>query len=102
MTESIDRGESPYLQIARHYREKIESGELQPGQLLPSVRAMADRTGADRDHGKRLSSTILSQAERVHPADATSPRRSPAPGRLGSEIFAWAADLASLKAINRL
>ena len=43
MTESIDRGESFYLQIARHYREKIERGELQPGQLLPSVRAMANR-----------------------------------------------------------
>ncbi len=43
MAESIERGESPYLQIARHYREQIERGELQPGQLLPSVRAMADR-----------------------------------------------------------
>lgn len=43
MVESIDRGESPYLQIARHYREQIERGELQPGQLLPSVRAMAER-----------------------------------------------------------
>lgn len=43
MTESINRGESPYLQIARHYREKIERGELLPGQLLPSVRSMADR-----------------------------------------------------------
>lgn len=43
MAESIDRGESPYLQIARHYREQIERGQLQPGQLLPSVRAMADR-----------------------------------------------------------
>lgn len=42
MPESIDRGESPYLQIARHYREQIERGELQPGQLLPSVRAMAE------------------------------------------------------------
>ncbi|MBV9011562.1 MAG: GntR family transcriptional regulator [Pseudonocardiales bacterium] len=43
MTESIDRGEAPYRQIARHYREQIERGELQPGQLLPSVRAMAER-----------------------------------------------------------
>lgn len=43
MAESIDRGESPYLQIARHYREQIERGVLQPGQLLPSVREMADR-----------------------------------------------------------
>lgn len=42
MPEAIDRGESPYLQIARYYRQQIERGELQPGQLLPSVRAMAD------------------------------------------------------------
>jgi DNA-binding GntR family transcriptional regulator len=45
MTNAINRGEPPYLQIARHYREQIERRELQPGQLLPSVREMAERWG---------------------------------------------------------
>lgn len=42
MTNLINREDPPYLQIARHYRQRIERGELQPGQPLPSVRAMAE------------------------------------------------------------
>lgn len=61
MPESIDRGESPYLQIARHYREQIERGELQPGQLLPSVRAMADRWKVAHTTANRALRTL--QAE---------------------------------------
>lgn len=61
MTEAIDRGESPYLQIARHYREQIERGELQPGQLLPSVRAMADRWKVAHTTANRALRTL--QAE---------------------------------------
>ena len=61
MGETIDRGESPYLQIARHYREKIERGELQPGQLLPSVRAMADLWNVAHTTANRALRTL--QAE---------------------------------------
>jgi len=61
MPESIDRGESPYLQIARRYREQIERGELQPGQLLPSVRAMADRWNVAHTTANRALRTL--QAE---------------------------------------
>ncbi len=42
---TIAREEPPYLQIARHYRERIERGELQPGHVLPSVREMAQQWG---------------------------------------------------------
>lgn len=61
MAESIDRGESPYLQIARHYRQQIERGELQPGQLLPSVRAMADHWKVAHTTANRALRTL--QAE---------------------------------------
>jgi GntR family transcriptional regulator len=61
MVESIDRGESPYRQIARHYREQIERGELQPGQLLPSVRAMADHWKVAHTTANRALRTL--QAE---------------------------------------
>ncbi|MBV9011685.1 MAG: hypothetical protein JO272_06470 [Pseudonocardiales bacterium] len=37
----INREEPPYLQVARHYRQRIERGDRRPSQLLPSVRAMA-------------------------------------------------------------
>jgi len=61
MTESIERGEPPYLQIASYYRERIERGELQPGELLPSVRAMADRWKVAHTTANRALRTL--QAE---------------------------------------
>ncbi|MEU2762962.1 GntR family transcriptional regulator [Streptomyces sp. NPDC007094] len=33
----------PYARIAGHYRDLISSGELVPGDLLPSIRALADQ-----------------------------------------------------------
>lgn len=33
----------PYARIAGHYRNVISSGELSPGDLLPSIRALADQ-----------------------------------------------------------
>ncbi|MGC5041092.1 GntR family transcriptional regulator [Streptomyces sp. DT73] len=35
----------PYARIASHYRDLISSGELSPGDLLPSIRTMADEWG---------------------------------------------------------
>jgi DNA-binding GntR family transcriptional regulator len=61
MTEAITRGEPPYLQIARHYREQIERGELRPGQPLPSVREMADRWHVANTTATRALKTL--QAE---------------------------------------
>lgn len=43
MPDEISRTEPPYLQIARHYRDLIERGDLRPGEQLPSVREMAER-----------------------------------------------------------
>ncbi|MFE7055888.1 GntR family transcriptional regulator [Streptomyces californicus] len=33
----------PYARIAGHYRDLMSSGELAPGDLLPSIRALADQ-----------------------------------------------------------
>ncbi|WP_030978307.1 GntR family transcriptional regulator [Streptomyces sp. NRRL S-1824] len=33
----------PYARIAGHYRDLISSGELSPGDLLPSIRTLADQ-----------------------------------------------------------
>jgi GntR family transcriptional regulator len=32
---------APWRQIAQIYRDKIESGELQPGDRVPSIRSLA-------------------------------------------------------------
>lgn len=81
MTESIDRGESPYLQIARHYREKIERGELQPGQLLPSVRAMADRW--------QVAHTTTNRALRTLQADVGARGQYQEGGGAGPGLPGW-------------
>jgi DNA-binding GntR family transcriptional regulator len=47
----------PYARIAGHYRELISSGELSPGDLLPSIRALADQwevSTATADRAMRL------------------------------------------------
>ena len=43
MAEKADHvgKQAPYLEIADHYREEIESGRLQPGMMLPSYVNMA-------------------------------------------------------------
>jgi GntR family transcriptional regulator len=59
--ETIKRGESPYQQIARYYRQRIERGELKPGDVLPSVRAMAERWEVAHTTANRALRTL--QAE---------------------------------------
>jgi DNA-binding transcriptional regulator YhcF (GntR family) len=38
----------PYRQIAAEYRAQIQNGTLQPGERLPTVRAMAAEWGVNR------------------------------------------------------
>lgn len=61
MSDQIQRQEPPYLQIAQHYRDLIERGELQTGQRIPSVREMADRWNVARTTATRALKTL--QAE---------------------------------------
>ncbi|MGH3673470.1 MAG: GntR family transcriptional regulator, partial [Pseudonocardiaceae bacterium] len=59
--DGIERGEPPYQQIARHYRERIERGDLQPGDALPSVREMAQHWNVAHTTAARALKTL--QAE---------------------------------------
>jgi DNA-binding GntR family transcriptional regulator len=43
----------PYLRIAGELREKIEHGELLPGEQVPSVTKLADTYGVSRGTAKR-------------------------------------------------
>ncbi|GAA3352132.1 GntR family transcriptional regulator [Saccharopolyspora gregorii] len=38
---TIDRAEPPYLQVVRHIRDRITSGELKDGDMIPSARQIA-------------------------------------------------------------
>ena len=61
MTNEINRGEPPYQQIARHYRELIERGELRPGHALPSVREMAQHWNVAHTTAARALKTLQSE-----------------------------------------
>lgn len=43
MRERIQRSEPPYAQVAAHVRGQIQSGELQPGDMVPSARKLAEQ-----------------------------------------------------------
>lgn len=36
---------APYAKIAAHYTELIESGEMSPGELLPSIKNLSEKWG---------------------------------------------------------
>jgi GntR family transcriptional regulator len=38
-------GDPPYLRLAAALRERIESGDLQPGDALPSINRLAQEEG---------------------------------------------------------
>ncbi len=47
--EIVHRGElPPYLQVAARLRGRIESGDLRPGDVLPSEKELTDLTGLAR------------------------------------------------------
>lgn len=45
----ITRAEPPYLQIARHLRDRITSGQLAEGDLVPSARKLADESAVSHN-----------------------------------------------------
>ncbi|MGW2314760.1 GntR family transcriptional regulator, partial [Actinomadura luteofluorescens] len=48
------RPDPPYLVIAAEIRSRIESGELRPGDRVPSIRQIAERWGQQVDTPQRL------------------------------------------------
>ncbi|MER2295108.1 MAG: GntR family transcriptional regulator [Desemzia incerta] len=45
MSEMFNQREPVYLQVVRHFKEKVASGELQPGEEMPSRRELANTLG---------------------------------------------------------
>ena len=58
MTERISRGQPPYLQIAEDLRRKIVSGELAPGDHLPSGREIARQWGCAYGTAAKVLTTL--------------------------------------------
>lgn len=58
MTERIRRGQPPYLQIAEELRRRIVSGELAPGDHLPSGRQIARDWGCAYATAAKVLATL--------------------------------------------
>jgi DNA-binding transcriptional regulator YhcF (GntR family) len=55
---SVAQPEPPYLRIAGEIEAKIRSGDLQPGERLPSIRQIADRWGVAIATATRVLATL--------------------------------------------
>jgi DNA-binding GntR family transcriptional regulator len=58
MTEHIRRGQPPYVEIAEDLRRKIISGELAPGDHLPSGRQIAQQWSCAHETAEAALSTL--------------------------------------------
>jgi DNA-binding GntR family transcriptional regulator len=58
---SVERTESPYLQIARHIREQIKSGQLKDGDLVPSAREITRTWGVAIATASKALATLRSE-----------------------------------------
>ncbi|GAA3847903.1 TetR/AcrR family transcriptional regulator C-terminal domain-containing protein [Streptomyces sedi] len=120
---SAQRGEPPYRVIAAEIRSRIASGDLAPGERVPSIRAIARRWGVAiatatkvtavlREEGlveaRVGSGTVVSPGaggERAAPArrSAAAPaRQSEAPERERVRILRAAVDLADAEGLQAL
>ncbi|MCR3740399.1 transcriptional regulator, TetR family [Actinomadura glauciflava] len=79
------RPDPPYLVIAAEIRSRIESGELRPGDRVPSIRQIAERWGVAVATATRAAAVLREQGL-VEPrvgagtvVSAAGPRESPRP-----------------------
>jgi DNA-binding GntR family transcriptional regulator len=88
MTTAITRGEPPYLQIARYYRDRIERAELQPGEPLPSVREMASQWNVAHTTAARALKTLQAEGLATSTPGAGTVVASQGPGSPTAEELA--------------
>jgi DNA-binding GntR family transcriptional regulator len=61
MSPEIERPQAPYAQVAAKIRERIVSGELGPGDRVPSVREVASTWGIARATAEKALNLLQSQ-----------------------------------------
>ncbi|WP_399554101.1 GntR family transcriptional regulator [Streptomyces anulatus] len=54
----IERPLPPYMQVIAHIRDQIDSGELRPGDLIPSDRTMAEEWGISRATAQKVVTAL--------------------------------------------
>lgn len=57
----VKRSAAPYQQVAQHIRDQIQTGELQPGDRVPSVRDIAAEWGISKATADKALSALRSE-----------------------------------------
>jgi DNA-binding GntR family transcriptional regulator len=57
----IERSLPPYMQVITHIRDRIDSGELRPGDLIPSDRNIAQEWGISRATAQKVITALKAQ-----------------------------------------
>lgn len=58
MNPTLRREDPPYLQVARHLRERIQTGDLRPGDRVPSEREIVEEWGVSRATATKVLATL--------------------------------------------
>lgn len=58
MSPEVERVDPPYIQIARHIREQIRSGQLKPGDPIPSTRQIMKEWNVAMATASRVITTL--------------------------------------------
>jgi DNA-binding GntR family transcriptional regulator len=62
VSEDQPEGVPPYLAIAAALRERIESGELLPGEILPSITRISQEWGVTRATAAKALKELRSES----------------------------------------
>ena len=61
MAPSVQRPDPPYMQIVAHIRERILSGELQDGDMIPSARQIVQQWGVAMATATKVLAALRSE-----------------------------------------
>ncbi|MET7304651.1 GntR family transcriptional regulator [Embleya sp. NPDC005575] len=75
------------MQIAGHYRRQIDAGDLEPGQRLPSVRAIAEQFDVSRETAHKAVKLLRAEGLiDVSVGAGGAQVRTPKPGLVGGDL----------------
>jgi DNA-binding GntR family transcriptional regulator len=57
----VERATPPYMQVVTHYRTRITSGELSPGDPLPTDRVLAQEWGVSRSTAQKALTVLKTE-----------------------------------------
>lgn len=61
MSPRVQRPQPPYLQVAQHYRDLIQRGELREGDRLPSARQLTEEWGVAHATAAKVLATLRAE-----------------------------------------